>query len=195
VLVESGETKVSSLGQARRQGAAIISELEEERRAGLAGKGSTGQSLEAPPQPHTNKNLLASQRTKAQRAAELAARDPRLVGGVQPNQEERAAMAAGVRRSFARAEALAEGEWERLRTEYLVTTHVIKLGRRGATKELGDAVKEAWRTREVVKLRVHDDKSARKSILPRLNLVLRELEEVTGGVLVDVRGTSIWIYR
>lgn len=31
--------------------------------------------------------------------------------------------------------------------------------------------------------------------LPRLNLLLRELEEMSGGVLIDAQGASIWLYR
>jgi hypothetical protein len=56
-------------------------------------------------------------------------------------------------------------------------------------------VQTAWRGKEVVKLVIHDDKSARKVNLPRLNLLLRELEEKSGGVLVDAAGSSIWLYR
>lgn len=42
---------------------------------------------------------------------------------------------------------------------------------------------------------MHDDKSARNAVLPRFNLMLRELEEVSGGTLVRVEGNSIWLYR
>jgi RNA-binding protein YhbY len=142
-----------------------------------------------------SKSLAEGAARRAARAAELAARDPKLVGGVQPTPEERAAAAKGVRRSFARAEALPAGEWARLRDEYLQAPMLVKIGRRGATPQVADAVTMAWRSREVVKLRVHDDKSARKAVLPQLNLVLQQLEELTGGILVDVRGTSIWLYR
>lgn len=38
-------------------------------------------------------------------------------------------------------------------------------------------------------------KSARKMNLPRINLLLRELEEMSGGVLLDCQGSSIWLYR
>jgi hypothetical protein len=31
--------------------------------------------------------------------------------------------------------------------------------------------------------------------LPRLNLLLRELEEASGGVLLECSGASIWLYR
>jgi len=31
--------------------------------------------------------------------------------------------------------------------------------------------------------------------LPRINLLLRELEELSGGVLLDATGSSIWLYR
>lgn len=31
--------------------------------------------------------------------------------------------------------------------------------------------------------------------LPRVNLLLRELEEMSGGVLLDCQGSSIWLYR
>lgn len=31
--------------------------------------------------------------------------------------------------------------------------------------------------------------------LPRMNLLLRELEEGTGGVLLDATGSSIWLFR
>jgi hypothetical protein len=31
--------------------------------------------------------------------------------------------------------------------------------------------------------------------LPRINLLLRELEEMTGGVLLLAEGSSIWLYR
>lgn len=34
----------------------------------------------------------------------------------------------------------------------------IKLGRRGATPQLATAIQNAWRSTEVVKLRIHDDK-------------------------------------
>lgn len=37
--------------------------------------------------------------------------------------------------------------------------------------------------------------SARKMNLPRVNLLLRELEEMSGGVLLDCQGSSIWLYR
>jgi RNA-binding protein YhbY len=56
-------------------------------------------------------------------------------------------------------------------------------------------VQTAWRGKEVVKLAVHDEKSARKMNLPRFNLLLQELEEKTGGVLIDAAGASIWLYR
>jgi RNA-binding protein YhbY len=56
-------------------------------------------------------------------------------------------------------------------------------------------IQTAWRGTEVVKLVIHDDKSARKINLPRFNLLLRELEERSGGVLVEAAGSSIWLYR
>jgi hypothetical protein len=56
-------------------------------------------------------------------------------------------------------------------------------------------IQTAWRGKEVVKLVIHDDKSARKINLPRFNLLLRELEEMSGGVLIDAAGGSIWLYR
>jgi hypothetical protein len=31
--------------------------------------------------------------------------------------------------------------------------------------------------------------------LPRMNLLLKELEEQSGGVLIDCAGASIWLYR
>lgn len=228
---EGGPKPSDSLRDARRKGAAIIKQLEEERRRAERGRpqrsadgdagddwdrdegtegaegaergrrrtqgkssSSTRVGDEKRP-PKVDPNQERARTAREARQAELAARDPRFTGGVQLNQEERAAMAAGMKRSFARAEALAEGEWERLKKQYLQIDVTFKIGRRGATEELADAIKQGWRKSEVVKVRVHDDKSARKSVLPRLNLVLRELEEKSGGVLIDVRGTSIWLYR
>jgi hypothetical protein len=37
--------------------------------------------------------------------------------------------------------------------------------------------------------------SSRKMNLPRINLLLRELEEGSGGILLDAQGSSIWLYR
>lgn len=72
--------------------------------------------------------------------------------------------AQGVKRSFARAEALPEGEWERLKTQYKALDQQIKIGRKGCTPALVSAIQNFWRGREVVKLRIHDEKSARKVI-------------------------------
>eukprot|EP00775_Hariotina_reticulata_P004402 gene4402-4655_t len=109
--------------------------------------------------------------------------------------EQLFAEAAGVKRSFARAEALPEGEWERLKTEYKTLKHPIKIGRQGAKPSLIQAIQMAWRGSEVVKLAIHDEKASRNANLPRMNLLLRELEERSGGVLIDTSGRSIWLYR
>jgi RNA-binding protein YhbY len=156
------------------------------------GSGGEGAGPAAPGQRPPNAGGSAR---RARRAAELAARDPRLVGGVQPTREERAAAARGVARDYSRAKALPPGEWARLKAESRTAPILCKIGRRGATPQLAEAVANAWRTREVVKLRVHDERSARNAVMPQLNIVLKQLEEVTGGVLVEAIGTSIWLYR
>lgn len=93
--------------------------------------------------------IQRAQQRSAERRAKKEARDPRFLGGVQPSREERAAEGAGVKRSFARAEALPPGEWERLIAESQTIDVIAKIGRRGATPKLGDACKNAWRNREV----------------------------------------------
>ncbi len=120
-------------------------------------------------------------------------------GSLFPTLEEslaaRGRPAFGVKRSFARAEALPPGLWEELKQKSLSEPWLIKIGRRGVTEKLAGALHQAWRGREVVKLRIHDDKSSRKANLPRLNEVLQELEERSGGVLINATGSAIWMYR
>eukprot|EP00878_Enallax_costatus_P015287 GHUV01016006.1.p1 GENE.GHUV01016006.1~~GHUV01016006.1.p1 ORF type:complete len:429 (+),score=108.73 GHUV01016006.1:247-1533(+) len=99
----------------------------------------------------------------AQRAVEQVQEAAAL--SIQPPKELLYQEAAGVKRSFARAEALPEGEWERLKEQYKAADSQIKIGRKGCTPQLVTAIQNAWRGREVVKLRVHDDKSARKVCL------------------------------
>jgi hypothetical protein len=72
---------------------------------------------------------------------------------------------------------------------------VVKIGRRGATPQLRDQIALVWRGSEVCKLRIHDSRSSKDTNRPRMNLLLRELEVLTGGTVINTNGASIWLYR
>jgi RNA-binding protein YhbY len=101
----------------------------------------------------------------------------------------------GTKRDYSRREVLGQEKVDALMAKYRAVKTQIPLGRRGASEQLKHAIQLQWRTAEVAKLRIHDDRSARDANLPRYNLVLRELEALTGGVVLDASGMSIWLYR
>ena len=72
---------------------------------------------------------------------------------------------------------------------------MVKIGRRGATGQLRDTISLVWRTHEVCKLKVHDHRSSKEANRPRMNLLLRELEVLTGGTVISATGSAIWLYR
>ncbi|KAF8060073.1 hypothetical protein HT031_005012 [Scenedesmus sp. PABB004] len=162
-------------------------QLRSVRRA-LAREAAAGCGAVGAPAPGDGSRAAMAARAAAATAAATAASTP-------PTAEAAASAAAGVGRTFARAEALPPGEWERLRAAQGAGLAAIKIGRRGASPALIAQVQAAWRRSEVARLAVHDDRASRRANLPRINLLLRELEERSGGVLIAAAGSSAWLYR
>jgi RNA-binding protein YhbY len=101
----------------------------------------------------------------------------------------------GTKRDYSRKDALGQERVNEIMAKYRTFKPIIKIGRRGVTEQLKHAIQLQWRTEEVAKLRLHDERSARDANLPRYNLMLRELEVISGGTVLEASGKAIWLYR
>ncbi|KAL4433090.1 hypothetical protein ABPG77_006517 [Micractinium sp. CCAP 211/92] len=78
---------------------------------------------------------------------------------------------------------------KQLRRDGLALKDVIKMGRRGAADGLAKQVQQRWNTSEVARLHCHGKHAA------NMKLLVQQLEEATGGIVVHRAGGTVLLYR
>ncbi|KAK1310601.1 hypothetical protein QJS10_CPA08g00200 [Acorus calamus] len=108
---------------------------------------------------------------------------------VEEEEERRKKSARSWSRTSLAELTLPEGELRRLRNLALRTKERTKIGGTGVTRAVVEAIREKWRTAEVVRLKCEGP--------PTLNMKRMHeiLERKTGGLVIWRSGTSISIYR